>query len=329
MLFDIPIEPLEERYSAQWAGWFKAAFDAHCQQKWFRIYGSKVSPVIKNGAFLDVVHTNLYKASQLQRLCSAVEDGDLADDDIVFFHDLWFPGIEMLAYIRDGLGLKFKIYGCLHAGVYDPNDFLSKQGMRPWATHFEKSMLQIVDGVFVATNYHKDLICKDHPAAREKIHVTGFPIASRPYTNVQKDPRLVVFPHRLNDEKRPDLFAELAKLLGPTWHCVRTKDVCQTKSQYYELLERASVAVSFAEQETWGIAMQEALFCGCIPVVPNRLSYVEMYLPCLRFDTLDEAVQLVINNERNKVAAEVAFERLQESGYQAIERIMCKMGVWK
>ena len=46
-------------------------------------------------------------------------------------------GLEMLAYVRDGLGLKFKIVGILHAGTYDPHDFLTQKGMASWGRPLE------------------------------------------------------------------------------------------------------------------------------------------------------------------------------------------------
>ena len=99
---------------------------------------------------------------------------------------------------------------------------------------------------------------------------------------IQKQPkeRLVVFPHRMNSEKNPHKFIQLGRdmmIKGTSFKFVFSKDVCNTKKEYYDLLSRAAVSVSLADQETWGIAMQESIFHGCIPLVPNRLSYPEMY----------------------------------------------------
>ena len=59
------------------------------------------------GEFLDVIGTNYYKAQQLKELCALIYDGSIQDDDVILFMDYWFPGIEMLQYIRDGMGKKF------------------------------------------------------------------------------------------------------------------------------------------------------------------------------------------------------------------------------
>jgi glycosyltransferase involved in cell wall biosynthesis len=46
--------------------------------------------------------------------------------------------------------------------------------------------------------------------------------------------------------------------------------------EYSRLLHRADIVVSTAIHEFFGIAVMEAIFCGCHPLLPNRLSYPEL-----------------------------------------------------
>ncbi len=291
MIWNIPIESLEERYSAQWNKWFPKYFEMN-NIAYEDIYPLPLSNEINDGAFLDIITTNHFKASQLQAICKLFHMGKVNDGDVFFFHDLWFPGLEMLAYIRDGLGIKFRITGVLHAGTWDHWDYLSQRGMGKWAKDLENSWLKFIDSIFVATSYHKQLIVDQRITDAGKIHVTGLPIYDDFSVEGLEKENIVVFPHRLDKEKQPHLFDRLEKELKEEklfkdWTFVKTKEVCNTKEEYYNLLSRAKIAVSFALQETWGIAMQEALFCGCIPFVPNRLSYSEMYSFGLRSSVFD------------------------------------------
>ena len=45
---------------------------------------------------------------------------------------------------------------------------------------------------------------------------------------------------------------------------------------YRAMLWRSDIVVSTAIQEFFGISVIEALYCGCVPVLPRRLSYPEL-----------------------------------------------------
>jgi glycosyltransferase involved in cell wall biosynthesis len=47
-------------------------------------------------------------------------------------------------------------------------------------------------------------------------------------------------------------------------------------AEYSRLLHRADLLVSTSIPEFFGIAIMEAIYCGCHPLLPNRLSYPEL-----------------------------------------------------
>ena len=292
-VINVPIESLEERYSASWNKWFPEAFQ-DMRIDFVNIYPDTLSDHIKDGSFLDVCGTNYFKAGQLKILTKMLFQDEIGEDDVIFFHDIWCPGIEMLQYIRQGKGMKFKICGILHAGTYDSYDFLAKQGMASWGGPLEEVWFSFIDQIYVATDFHKELILRKRKIDPDKIKVTGLPIYNKECPDMRGKENIVVFPHRLDSEKNPQLFDRLSiEAATKGWRFIKSKEECKTKKEYFELLNRSKIAVSFADQETWGIAQQEALFAKCFPVVPDRLSYKEMYLDEFRYYAYDHAVLLV------------------------------------
>ncbi len=119
----------------------------------------------------------------------------------------------------------------------------------------------------------------------------------------QRDQRLIVWNHRWEYDKDPDLFAdvllELAAagiefrlaLLGarpraapPALERIRAAladrivaDGRVEATEYRALLGRAGIAISTARHEFQGLAMLEAVSAGATPLVPDALCYAEQY----------------------------------------------------
>ncbi len=90
-----------------------------------------------------------------------------------------------------------------------------------------------------------------------------------------------------SDAMRPR-FAQAAARLGER---LLQCGFVQSRQQYQTWLERADLVVSTAIQENFGIAVCEAVCCGCIPILPRRLSYPELVPRKLHYACLydDEA----------------------------------------
>lgn len=298
MIHLVPIEPLEERYTEQWKRWIPEAFSLNLESV-NEIEGEMLTTSIETGYVLDAEGSNYYKFKQLQEILKKIHEGSISDGDTLLFYDLWFPGIEAIAYSCAIRKIKVNIVGVLHAGTYDVNDFTYKTGMRFWGEHLEKAWFNIYDAVFVGSEFHKQLLIQHHKEHEDKIHVTGLPFDAEEIRNLGKQNakrknNLIVFPSRLDSEKQPHLFDELRMAL-PDYDFVRTKDVCQSKKQYYELLSEAGMAVSFSLQETFGISMLESYTLGCKCFVPNRLSYKDMWM--YQYKDFDSLVGQIMMND--------------------------------
>ena len=322
-IIDVPIEPLPERYSIEWSQWFVREFHERGHRA-VQVLGVPLTEEIENGSFLDCYGTHYYKFQQLQTIVHKLYCGERPD--VIFFHDLWFPGIEALEYIRKMMNLRFKIAGYLHAGTYDPNDRLAQEGMGTWGKYIEMGWFQFFDAIFVGSEYHKFMIVRERNVDEKKVYSIGYPCDYDTYdpTGMRKKEHrenIVVFPHRLNKEKQPEMFDQLPGIISEIlkrnitedFTFVKTKDVCQTKAEYYELLGKAKIAVSFAKQETFGIAMAEAALMGCIPITPNAVSYTDTMEWMWRFENLADAAHLVI---RAMQLPSLPYEWSKEGAYK-------------
>lgn len=318
----LPIEPVTLRYSADWERWVTK----HLQRLGHAVVSvcpaQEPDGVIRNGEFLDAIDTNVFKMEQMAAMLRLVQEGAVDDGDVVLFLDAWNPALLSLVYARQALGKAFRIAGYVHAGTWDPHDFLTRVGMGTWAHDFEASLFRALDVALVGSAFHARLIQRQFgffPA------VVGQPFDAaevrarcEPMEWAQRPP-LVVFPHRLAPEKNVEGWRRIRALYAATFpndevEWVETAPVAARdgKGAYYRLLGRARVVVSTALQETYGIAMTEAVAAGAAVLVPNRLSYQELYASAAVFISDEDAVQK-LNRWIHSPAAPLSFHPVRLS----------------
>ena len=96
----------------------------------------------------------------------------------------------------------------------------------------------------------------------------------------------------------PQEFDSIRRRLGDRVVHVGTLD----RDGYHRLLAASDVTVSTAEHETFGIAAVEAMTAGCVPLLPDRLSYPEIvperFHPAVLYapDELDDRLRAVLTD---------------------------------
>jgi glycosyltransferase involved in cell wall biosynthesis len=88
-------------------------------------------------------------------------------------------------------------------------------------------------------------------------------------------------------EDRPPVFEQAAAVLGER---IVHHGEPQDRESYARLLASSDVAVSTAVNEFFGLAMLEACYSGCYPLVPDRLAYRELYPAEFRYETEEQLV---------------------------------------
>lgn len=75
-------------------------------------------------------------------------------------------------------------------------------------------------------------------------------------------------------QRQPAIFEEARKRLKKR---LLHFGYVESRQEYYKLLKRGDIVVSTAIHEFFGISVIEAVRAGCRPVLPNRLSYPELF----------------------------------------------------
>ena len=288
----IDLESVETRYTCQWKNHVPKLLIENGLEVEVVSGAEDIPPATTPGAFLNFGGTNIYKSTQIEKVARAFTEGRVNEGDHFLFTDAWHPGIIQIKYMSELLGIKVITHGLWHAGSYDEADFLGRLiGDADWVRYAERSMFECFNHNYFASNFHIDMFSSafdnvaNHvgltpQAVRKKVVRTGWPMeylkdTLKSYVGTPKED-IILFPHRLAPEKQPDIFKDLAKEL-PQYKFVVCMEQNLTKDEYHKLLAKSKMVFSANLQETLGISPYEGALLGVIPLVPDRLSYVEMY----------------------------------------------------
>lgn len=327
-LFYVPLEPLEHRCFGHW---YDALFNA---------FGKEFDEVVRispesadrndagDTGIMDTLSSTKWKLWQLEAIRKAFEAGEVKPNDVFFFDDTYFPGIEMVRFISDLLKIPISITGCLHGGSWIEGDYVRKLG--DWPMNFEALMFTVVDKFILATDYHGQMIFrKPDPMSRcmvgSKMFVTGYPVQNNEIQKYATMPvteraNIIVYAQRIDEQKRT---LEVLKAIDHLWDLrqdfmfvitssttsklnaddvlhIRIKNLKDrmgeqlvikeglTRKEYFELLGESKVFISLAKGETFGYALVESLAAGVSPVVCEGVTHNEILLDDYRFICLSD-----------------------------------------
>ena len=271
-----------------------------------QVDGVQKNSQLTPGAFLNFSDTNYWKSAQMCAFLEQHNQGKTSPNDHFIFTDAWNPTVIQLKYMSDLLGFNWTLHGLWHAGSYDPQDFLGRLvGNKPWVRNAEKSFFHAFDHNYFATDFHIKMfytnLLNDYPTENPwysehleeilngeepRIVRTGWPMeymgdTLTMYKNMPKRD-LILFPHRIAPEKQVEIFRDLKEHL-PQYEFVVCQDQFLTKNEYHNLLGEAKIVFSANLQETLGISCYEGAVVDAIPMVPDRLSYTEMYYDTFKY----------------------------------------------
>ena len=219
-LFYMGLEPYKARYTLQLQDWNEAVFKLR-GINYVIVPGETLSndQAIVTGQVLDAHGRSYFGMSQMMNLVKMMKAGDCTNEDVIYFEDMFQPGIESLPYILNQVGAEYRprvFVRCL-AQTIDPDDFVHVWGMQDWMGHYEKMVNEFVSGV-LATNEEMVAHMKIAGWKAPLYNISGLAfgkaeVRSRVATlgiyPFEQRQRRVLFSARWDQEKQPDFYMNL------------------------------------------------------------------------------------------------------------------------
>jgi hypothetical protein len=220
-LFYVGLESYNSRYTLQLTEWNKRVFDRRGLDVVY-IEGETLDDTnaISVGQVLDAHGRSYFSMSQMMNLVKMMRNGEVTNEDVIYFEDMFTVGIESLPYIMDQIPAEQRprVWVRCLAQAIDPDDFVHVWGMAKWMSLYERMVNEFVTGV-LATNeemvahmriagwtapiYNISGLAFNKAEVLERIGGTA---NIKPF-NERK--RRVVFAARFDQEKQPGFFMDL------------------------------------------------------------------------------------------------------------------------
>jgi hypothetical protein len=212
------LEPYKARYTLQLQDWNETVFKRRGIDYQI-VTGETLSndQAIVTGQVLDAHGRTYFGMSQLMNLVKLMKAGECSNEDVIYFEDMFQPGIESLPYILNQIGSEHRpriFVRCLAQSI-DPDDFVHVWGMSEWMGHYEKMVDSFVDGV-LASNEEMVMHMKIAGWTAPIYNISGLAFGKQEVmsrvddvTPFENRTHRVAFSARWDQEKQPDFYMDL------------------------------------------------------------------------------------------------------------------------
>lgn len=312
------LEPYKARYTLQLTEWNRAVFERRGIQ-WVNVPGDTLTSdqEIVTGQVLDAHGRTYFGMNQLMNLVRYMKEGKVNNEDVIYFEDMFQPGIESLPYILNQISSEHRpriFVRCLAQSI-DPDDFVHVWNMSKWMGLYEKMVDSFVDGI-LATNEEMVMHMKVAGWTAPIYNISGLAFGKDEVRNrvageltpFISRTRRVGFAARWDQEKQPDFYMDLIE----EWHkrypeipvefalfsgsklrsnnnsyMTRTRELQAAgklaiyedleKNEYYQLLNDTRVLFNCALQDWVSNTVSEADTLGCNVLYPAYRSFPETF----------------------------------------------------
>ena len=271
---------------------------------------------IVTGSVLDAHGRSYYSLTQHANLVKKLQSGEITSEDVIFYEDMFTPGLECLPYILDQTPPEYrpKIFVRCLAQTIDPDDFVNREGMFDWMRPYEKMIDNMVDGIIVAS---EEMVAHLHIAGfKSPIYVSGLPFGKDEVQSrvdikpTHKKDMRVVFAARWDDEKQPHFYMDVIEEFASTYgtevefailcghdtlksnrqeYVDRANELANrsdvnfkiytglSKNEYYEMLNSSRILFNCALQDWVSNTVSEADALGVGTIFPAYRSFPEVF----------------------------------------------------
>ena len=223
-LYYMGLEKYKSRYTYQLQDWNEAVFKRR-GINYVIVPGETLSDdqAIVTGQVLDAHGRSYFSMSQMMNLVKFMKAGECTNEDVVYFEDMFQPGIESIPYILNQVGEQHrpKIFVRCLAQTIDPDDFVHVWGMQKWMAQYEAMVNTFATGVLATSEEmvaHMKIAGWTAPIynisglafGKEEV-LSRVPDGLRPF---EERERRVIFSARWDQEKQPDFYMDLIE----AWH---------------------------------------------------------------------------------------------------------------
>ena len=306
------LEPYEGRYTLQLTDWTTAVYDRRGID-YVIVPGNTIDNTksISVGQVLDAHGRSYFGMSQMMNLVQMMRNGEVTGEDVVFFEDMFQPGIESLPYIMDQIPAEQRprVYVRCLAQAIDPDDFVHVWGMAKWMGLYEKMGNEFA--TVLATN--EEMVSHMRIAGWEApiYNISGLSFGKaevqsrvdtiKPWVGRKNR---IVFAARFDQEKQPNFFMDIVEEMGgfgvefvicqggplrsnnPAY-IERARELESkgkltiaenlSKNEYYDIVNDSRVLFNCALQDWVSNTVSEADALGCNVVYPAYRSFPETF----------------------------------------------------
>jgi hypothetical protein len=304
------------RYTYQLQQWNEEAF-AKASINYVVVPGETLdnTQAISVGQVLDAHGRSYFGMSQMMNLVKLMREGNVTTEDVIYFEDMFQPGIESLPYILDQVDPAYrpKIFVRCLAQAIDPDDFVHVTGMSKWMSTYEQLVNCFATGV-LATNEEMVAHMRIANWTAPIYNISGLAFGKREVQSRVEDPKRgwgerrnrVVFAARFDQEKQPDFYMDLIERFaaahpqvefavlsgGPLRsndqrYLARARAMQEagvlaihenlSKNEYYAILNDSKVLFNCALQDWVSNTVSEADSLGCNVLYPAYRSFPETF----------------------------------------------------